>query len=137
VMACTYEDVQVMWSMLDKARICSAAAAASWSRANLLHPPIRSVRPWRERDRSIHQYIYKHSHSHSLQSKLLGTTAGELQLASYTCSCRLPRRHASSSDSKTFFFQLVSRLVVESESPLLADTRIMVKGRPVCCLGEI
>jgi hypothetical protein len=29
VMACTYEDVQVMWSMLDKARICSAAAAAS------------------------------------------------------------------------------------------------------------
>ncbi|OEL33188.1 hypothetical protein BAE44_0005793 [Dichanthelium oligosanthes] len=28
VMACTYEDVQVMWSMLDKARICSAAAAS-------------------------------------------------------------------------------------------------------------
>ncbi|TKW24520.1 hypothetical protein SEVIR_3G055900v4 [Setaria viridis] len=27
VMACTYEDVQVMWSMLDKARICSAAAS--------------------------------------------------------------------------------------------------------------
>jgi hypothetical protein len=25
VMACTYEDVQVMWSMLDKARICSAS----------------------------------------------------------------------------------------------------------------
>lgn len=27
VMACTYEDVQVMWSMLDKARICSAATS--------------------------------------------------------------------------------------------------------------
>ncbi|TVU17952.1 hypothetical protein EJB05_34014 [Eragrostis curvula] len=27
VMACTYEDVQVMWNMLDKARICSAAAS--------------------------------------------------------------------------------------------------------------
>ena len=27
VMACTYEDVQVMWSMLDKARICSGAAS--------------------------------------------------------------------------------------------------------------
>jgi hypothetical protein len=27
VMACTYEDVQVMWSMLDKARICSTAAS--------------------------------------------------------------------------------------------------------------
>ncbi|XP_062181131.1 uncharacterized protein LOC133885432 [Phragmites australis] len=27
VMACTYEDVQVMWSMLDKARISSAAAS--------------------------------------------------------------------------------------------------------------
>lgn len=27
VMACTYEDVQVMWSMLDKARICGAAAS--------------------------------------------------------------------------------------------------------------
>jgi len=27
VMACAYEDVQVMWSMLDKARICSAAAS--------------------------------------------------------------------------------------------------------------
>ncbi|KAL6594664.1 hypothetical protein ACP70R_041231 [Stipagrostis hirtigluma subsp. patula] len=27
VMACTYEDVQVMWNMLDKARICSATAS--------------------------------------------------------------------------------------------------------------
>ncbi|CAD6334706.1 unnamed protein product [Miscanthus lutarioriparius] len=27
VMACTYEDVQVMWSILDKARICSGAAS--------------------------------------------------------------------------------------------------------------
>jgi hypothetical protein len=25
VMACTYEDVQVMWSMLDKARISAAS----------------------------------------------------------------------------------------------------------------
>jgi hypothetical protein len=28
VMACTYEDVQVMWTMLDKARTCAAAAAS-------------------------------------------------------------------------------------------------------------
>ena len=28
VMACAYDDVQVMWSMLDKARICAAAAAS-------------------------------------------------------------------------------------------------------------